>query len=254
MIANRQEESSIDPSETQSPATVVQPRPVTNDGPAIVDLVIDDLRERAKIGEAKYGTKLQARNGRVAIVDAYQEVLDLAQYIRQEIEERRRADEIPASARRRVLYFAAPLRPTGDEIAAEVTGGHPTPRAEATSVNLRKAQRAFMRLRHAFPETTLIAPWISSVLSGEDDRDPAQREAGLVDACAVVERCDGIVLWGARLSDGMCREMEHGVRSRDLFEVYNMVGGRWQIALTDTHGMGLTDWYSRETSCHHSGL
>lgn len=77
----------------QQPATVVQPRSVPNDGPAIVDLVIDDLRQRAQHGEAKYGVKLQAHNGRVALVDAYQEVLDLAQYIRQEIEERRRAGE-----------------------------------------------------------------------------------------------------------------------------------------------------------------
>lgn len=167
---------------------------------------------------------------------------------REEICERRLVAEIPTGARRRVLYFAAPLRPTDDEIALEVGGGHPTPCAAATSVNLSKAQRTFTRLRRAFPETTFIAPWIASVMAGEDDSDPAQREAGLVDACAVVERCDGIVLWGSRLSDGMRREMEHGVRSRDLFEVYNLVDGPWQGALTDTRGMGFPDWYRSETA------
>lgn len=77
----------------QSPATVVQPRSVPNGGPAIVDLVISDLRERAQHGQAKYGVRLQAHNGRVALVDAYQEALDLAQYLRQEIEEKRLASE-----------------------------------------------------------------------------------------------------------------------------------------------------------------
>jgi len=172
--------------------------------------------------------------------------------------------------RRRVLYFAAPLRPTEDDMAAmrdiEVfKGGPPHGERERKSydiavlrcslrANLNLAQSGLLELRRAFPDTTFIAPWIASVLSGEDDRDPAQREAGLVDACAVVERCDGIVLWGSRLSDGMRREMEHGVRSRDLFEVYNMVGRRWQLALTDTRGMGFADWYSREAACHHAGL
>jgi hypothetical protein len=36
----------------------------------------------------RYGTLLQAGNGRDALVDAYQECLDLACYLRQAIEER----------------------------------------------------------------------------------------------------------------------------------------------------------------------
>jgi len=185
MTANRQDEY---------PATVVQPSSVQNAGPAI-----------AQHGEAKYGTKLKPENGRVALVDAYQEVLDLAQHIRQELEERRRVAEIPGGARRRVLYFAAPLRPTADEIQAVSLRGWPS--GAALRSNLDRAKEGLSALRRSFQETTFIAPWISSVLSGEDDRDPAQREAGLVDACAVVERCDGIVLWGSRLSDGMRRDL-----------------------------------------------
>jgi len=55
----------------------------------ITELVIADLKARRELGIAKYGTTLQAYNGRDALLDAYQEVLDLAQYLRQAIEERR---------------------------------------------------------------------------------------------------------------------------------------------------------------------
>lgn len=69
-------------------AEVVQPLPVKTDGPCIQDLVIADIETRKKVGLAKYGTLLQAHNGRDALVDAYQEALDLCQYLRQLIEER----------------------------------------------------------------------------------------------------------------------------------------------------------------------
>jgi hypothetical protein len=66
-----------------------QPVPVWQaNGTAIQDLVIQDMRERKAIGEARYGTPLQAHNGRDALVDAYQEALDLCCYLRQAIEER----------------------------------------------------------------------------------------------------------------------------------------------------------------------
>jgi hypothetical protein len=67
---------------------VDQPPPVHTNGPAIVDLVLTDLAERKRIGIARYGTPLQAHNGRDALIDAYQEALDLACYLRQAIEER----------------------------------------------------------------------------------------------------------------------------------------------------------------------
>jgi hypothetical protein len=67
---------------------VDQPPPVVNDRPAIQDLVIADIEERKRIGLERYGTLLKPHNGRKALVDLYQEILDAAQYIRQEIEER----------------------------------------------------------------------------------------------------------------------------------------------------------------------
>lgn len=69
-------------------ANTPEPAPVTNDWPAVWDLVIADMKERNQIGTAKYGTPLQAHNGRDALVDAYQEALDLVVYLRQAIEER----------------------------------------------------------------------------------------------------------------------------------------------------------------------
>lgn len=67
---------------------VDQPPPVPNDRPSILALVRADLEERERVGIQRYGTPLQAHNGRDALVDAYQEALDLAAYLRQAIEER----------------------------------------------------------------------------------------------------------------------------------------------------------------------
>lgn len=66
----------------------VEPAPTPTDGPSMHDLVIEDMAKRKSFGLAKYGTLLQAGNGRDALMDAYEEVLDLAVYLRQAIEER----------------------------------------------------------------------------------------------------------------------------------------------------------------------
>lgn len=65
-----------------------EPPPIPNDKVAIQDLVIRDIAERKQVGIERYGTPLQAHNGRDALVDAYQEALDLVMYLRQMIEER----------------------------------------------------------------------------------------------------------------------------------------------------------------------
>jgi hypothetical protein len=65
-----------------------QPAPKRNIHPAVWDLVITDMMERDKIGESKYGTRLQPFNGRDALADAYQESLDQTVYLRQLIYER----------------------------------------------------------------------------------------------------------------------------------------------------------------------
>lgn len=65
-----------------------QPDPIVNNNSSIHDLVIDDIKERKKLGLERYGTILQAHNGRDALVDMYQEQLDKICYTRQMIEER----------------------------------------------------------------------------------------------------------------------------------------------------------------------
>lgn len=56
-------------------------------GVSITSLVMHDLIERTEKGINTYGQALRANNGRSALVDAYQEALDLAMYLRQAIEE-----------------------------------------------------------------------------------------------------------------------------------------------------------------------
>lgn len=50
--------------------------------------VLKDIAERSKMGQVKYGTPLMTHNGRKPLIDAYQEVLDLAVYLKQELLER----------------------------------------------------------------------------------------------------------------------------------------------------------------------
>lgn len=50
--------------------------------------VIKEMQDRREMGIAKYGQPVQPFNGRKPLVDAFQEVLDLAVYLRQEIAER----------------------------------------------------------------------------------------------------------------------------------------------------------------------
>ncbi|MES2209926.1 MAG: hypothetical protein V4515_07035 [Chloroflexota bacterium] len=166
---------------------------------------------------------------------------------------------------RQVLYVAAPLRPTEEEIAdvefcerGERTPGPRARAAVALRVNLDRAMRWLSWLRRSFPEATFIAPWIASVLAGADDTDPAQREAGFTDDCAVIERCDGIVLCGRRISEGMRREMEHGLRRGlddscephiQTFKVYDVTQTLLALphpeAAGAPHGRAFQVWYDQ---------
>ncbi len=66
-----------------------EPQPMPSPGRvSVTRAVMADLAARERQGIAKYGTTLQTHNGRDALVDAYQEALDLAQYLKQAILER----------------------------------------------------------------------------------------------------------------------------------------------------------------------
>ena len=75
---------------TQIPhgADIPEKPPAKTEGVAIWELVIQDMLKRDLMGAQKYGTRLQAFNGRDPLWDAYQEALDLVVYLRQAIEER----------------------------------------------------------------------------------------------------------------------------------------------------------------------
>ena len=73
--------------------------------------------------------------------------------------------------------------------------------------NLARAKRWWRWIETSFPDTVVIAPWIT-VCEIFDDADEAQRMAGLRRGCAVVVRCDEIWLVGGRVSNGMRVELE----------------------------------------------
>lgn len=67
-----------------------QAPPAPSESPAVWSLVMRDMVDRDIAGAQKYGVRLQAGNGRDALVDAYQEALDLVVYLRQALYERDR--------------------------------------------------------------------------------------------------------------------------------------------------------------------
>jgi len=96
-----------------------QPLPQVNDRAFVQDLVIADIEERKEFGIRKYGTALQSGNGRDMLMDAYEEVLDLAIYLRGMKDEDHHV-EIDLSAARREL---ADLRRRIVELAEGIEAG-----------------------------------------------------------------------------------------------------------------------------------
>jgi hypothetical protein len=62
-----------------------QPLPTINDLPDVQSAVIADIEARRELGIRRYGTALQPNNGRNALLDAYEEALDLAMYLKQRL-------------------------------------------------------------------------------------------------------------------------------------------------------------------------
>jgi len=70
-----------------SKAAINEPAP-SSGKTDIWPLVMDDIKARVNMGMEKYKTVLQSNNERDALMDAYQEAIDLVMYLRQAIEER----------------------------------------------------------------------------------------------------------------------------------------------------------------------
>lgn len=79
-------------SDMRSSAAVNAPQPMPTDGtgPDIFDLVISDFQERNALGIRTYGVPLRSHDGRINMIDLYQEMLDAVVYMRKELEERKR--------------------------------------------------------------------------------------------------------------------------------------------------------------------
>jgi hypothetical protein len=65
-----------------SPAWENEPEP-SGDGDPVLPYVLLDITKRAEMGVNKYGTLLRAKNGRDALNDLYQELLDSVMYLKQ---------------------------------------------------------------------------------------------------------------------------------------------------------------------------
>lgn len=67
-----------------------------------------------------------------------------------------------------------------------------------------------------------VANWVNDIVL-YDDAVPEQREAGMLRNLAVLERCEGVLLVGGRVSPGMARERDHaiakGIPVSDLTEL-----------------------------------
>lgn len=64
-----------------------QPSPVKGRG-EVAEAVLQDIRARVAMGEEKYGTRLSTFNGREAVWDLYQELIDAVMYTKQYLLER----------------------------------------------------------------------------------------------------------------------------------------------------------------------
>lgn len=62
--------------------------PTGNGSPSVQGMVIADMETRLHVGIQRYGTPLQPNNGRDALRDLYEELLDAVFYVRQLIAER----------------------------------------------------------------------------------------------------------------------------------------------------------------------
>lgn len=65
-----------------------QAMPVVNGQAYVQDAVIADIEARKQVGIRRYGTALQPGNGRDALLDLYEELLDACCYLKQALMER----------------------------------------------------------------------------------------------------------------------------------------------------------------------
>lgn len=100
------------------------------------------------------------------------------------------------------------------ECMAAISEGVPSPldRMQVECNRLRALR--WIRWRTERCDVALCAPWIPYVETLPDGGE--WRERGLRDDCAMVARCDGIILVGGRISSGMARERDAAIVSHPV--------------------------------------
>lgn len=125
----------------------------------------------------------------------------------------------------RLIYVAHPVRP----IDGETVRG-----------NAERAEEWLVALSIANPDVAFVAPWTALVRARpDDDADPELRARALRTCEGVARRCDGIVLCGPRVSDGMRREAIACIACGGF--VYRLNGEPRGAILAPGSGMGGLD-------------
>jgi hypothetical protein len=119
-----------------------QGMPRINNEPYVHDAMIADIEARKVLGTKRYGTPLQPHNGRNALLDAYEEALDLAVYLKQALIEQD-VPEVEVTTDKPV-----PISVVGDTT--------PVRRSGARNVSSPHLQAAFIdEARHAMGAPTV---------------------------------------------------------------------------------------------------
>jgi hypothetical protein len=81
------------------------------------------------------------------------------------------------------------------------------PVAGDVPANLARARRWYRWLQWAAPDCAIVCQWLTAIeVLGENDADPVQRERGIRRSELVAQRCDGVLLVGGRVTEGLRRE------------------------------------------------
>lgn len=102
--ANRKGDSQALPTEGQQDVAVqvmfdIETQGVVSERVKLARAINTDIHKCIEIGIKRYGRPLQTHNGRVALIDAYEESLDCANYLAQHTLEH------PHDAKARLLYW-----------------------------------------------------------------------------------------------------------------------------------------------------
>lgn len=181
--------------------------PVTTDGsgPAVWDLVIEDMRQRNVDGTAKYGTPLRTFNGRNPLTDLYQELMDATVYTRQFIERDRENSKSHG-------YTLTVLVAERDAARSEL---------ESARQVIASNGQALCKLQAEKDEAWRQINALTEELADETARSGNIRSIAAKDCDDLKRRIDALTAErdaAKRQVNQVCRERDEAVRLRDYWE------------------------------------